>query len=196
MATYAEVQAQILNDLHRDDLTDQVQTAMSNALTKLRMERFWFNETQTSFTVTVTSDYAITSVLPSLLEIDAVRVWDNGSPIELLRAHWDSLNSLDETDSTGIPSHWAVHHQMLRLYPAPNSTMSVEVVGLKELSLSAWCSYAPMLVRSTAEVELYGLVTHDMQGASRAAEFARNERDAIARRGATMAASGEVRPYL
>lgn len=196
MSTYAEVQAAILNDLHRSDITAEVQTAMSNALERLRMDRFWFNETQTSFTATLTADYAIGTVLPTLLEIDAIRVWQNGSPIAMDRAHWTELNDLDETLVNGTPSHWAVHHQMLRIYPTPNATLSIEVVGLKELSLSAWCSYAPLLVRATAEVELYGMVTHDMAGAGRATEMARVAREAILRRGATFAASGEVMGYL
>ena len=196
MATYAEVQAAILNDMHRSDLTAEVQTAMSNAIERLRMERFWFNETQVSFTATLTADYLIGTVLPKLLEVDSLRVWHNGTPTEIDRAHWVDLNSYDETLVNGTPSSWAVHHRLLRIYPTPNETMSIEVVGLKELSTSAWCSYAPLLVRSTAEVELYGMVTHDMTGAQRAAEMARVTGDALRRRSPTMAADGEVRGYL
>ena len=196
MATYAEVQALILGATHRTDITAQVQTAMANALPKLRMDRYWFNEVQTSFTVTLTAVYAIGTVLPTTLEIDTVRVWDNGHPVALRRVHWDTLADLDETLVTGLPSSWAVHHQMLRIYPTPNSTASMEVSGLKELSLSAWCSYAPTLVRALAEVELYSLVLHDPAGAQRVAEIVALEKDALRRRTSGMAASGEIRGYL
>jgi hypothetical protein len=196
MATYAEVLASIMGDLHRTDITAQAQTAMTNACAKVEMDRYWFNEGEASFTVTVTCDYAITTVLPTLLELDTLRVWDNGSPVELERVHWDTLTDLDETLVTGVPRHWAVHHQMLRLYPTPDSTATVQVTGLKSLSVSAWCSYAPTLIRTMAEVELYALVLHDEASAQRAAGYALGEKAALLRRSGTMAASGEVRGYL
>lgn len=196
MATYAEVQALILGDLHRTDLTTAVQTAMANARDKVRMDRFYFNEAQSSFTVSTTALYAISTVLPTALEVDTVRVWHNSSPSALRRLHWDTLADLDETLVTGLPSAWAVHHQMLRLYPTPDQSLAVEVSYLKDLSVSAWCSYAPTLVRAMAEVELYNLVLHDPAGAQRAAEAVQIERAALLRRQPSMAASGEIRGYL
>ncbi|MCO5761423.1 MAG: hypothetical protein NHG36_07915 [Chromatiaceae bacterium] len=196
MTTYADVQALILGDLHRDDLTTQVQTAMANAVTELRMERLYFTEYQTSFTATLTCNYAVDTVLPSLLEMDTIRVWDNGSPLRLSRVPWQDLADTDETLVTGTPSAWAVHHRMLRLYPTPDSTCSIEVSGLKDLSLSAWCSYAPTLVRATAQIELYTLVLHDEQAAARAAAYAQREKAKLLRRLPSIASGGELRPYL
>jgi hypothetical protein len=196
MATFTEVRDLILGDLHRNDLTTQVEAAMSNVVAQLQMERFYFNETQESFTATLTSDYAVGTVLPTLLSIDHIRVWQAGHPMALDRGHWIDANAEDETLGTGTPSHWAVHHQMLRLYPRPSQTMSIEVVGLKNLSASAWCSYAPTLMRAQSQVELYTLVLHDVQGAQRAAAYAQVEKERVQRRLATMATSGEVRPYL
>lgn len=196
MTTYAQVQELILGDLHRDDLTAQVQTAMTNAITELRMERFYFNEYQTSFTATLTCSYAVDTVLPAALEIDTVRVWDNGSPMRLERLAWQDLADTDETLVTGTPSAWAVHHRMLRLYPTPDSTCSIEVTGLKDLSLTIWCSYAPTLVRATAQIELYTLVLHDEQAAARAAAYAQREKLKLLRRLPSLASGGEVRPYL
>jgi hypothetical protein len=57
----------------------------------------------------------------------------------------------------------------------------VDAIGLVDLSLTAWCGYAPTLVRATAEVELYALVTHDMAGAQRAMEVAKAEREYLLR---------------
>jgi hypothetical protein len=196
MATYAEVQAMILDDLHRADLTAQVQTAMANVLPKLRMDRYHFNELAGNFTTTTNSEYDIATALPGFLQIDQIRVWDNGTPCLLMRTHWNDLYTEDETATTGCPTHWAVHHQMMRLLPTPDASYSVEALGLADLSLSAWCSYAPTLVRAAAEVELYALVTHDMEGAQRAMEVAKAEREYLLRRQPTFAASGEVRPYL
>src|SRR5512139_29192 len=196
MATVAEVQAQILGDLHRSDLTAQTATAMSNVLDKLRMERFWFNEMQASFSITTTSAFDLTTYLPTLLQLDTARVWHNGAAIALNRAHWSDLADLDEVDDTGVPSQWAVHHQTLRLYPTPVEDMVLEVSGLKDVSLTAWCSYAPTLVRTVAEIELYTLVTHDVQGAQRAVEYAKMEMDVIRKRLPDFATGGEVRGYL
>ena len=196
MATYAEVQAMILNDLHRADITAEVQTAMANILPKLRMDRYWFNEVASNFTTTTNSEYDLTTALPRMLQIDEIRVWDNGTPYVLMRSHWPDLYREDESDTTGCPTHWAVHHQMMRLFPSPDASYSVEAIGLTDLSLSAWCSYAPTLVRAAAEVELYALVTHDMEGAQRAMEVAKAEREYLLRRQPTFAAGGELRPYL
>lgn len=196
MATYAEVQAMILNDLHRADITAEVQTAMSNVLPKLRMDRYWFNELAGNFTTSTNSEYDLGAALPGFLTIDEIRVWDNGTPYVLMRSHWQDLYTEDESDTTGCPTHWAVHHQMMRLYPSPDASYSVEAIGLRDLSLTAWCSYAPTLVRAAAEVELYALVTHDMEGAQRAMEIAKAEREYLLRRPTTFAAGGEVRPWL
>jgi hypothetical protein len=196
MATYAEVQALILDDLHRADLTTQVQTAMANVVQKLRMDRYWFNEQTCNFTTTTNSEYDLPTALPCLLVIDQIRVIDNGTPYLLMRSQWADLYTEDEVATTGCPTHWAVHHQMMRLYPTPDASYSVEAIGLKELSLTAWCAYAPTLVRAAAEVELYALVTHDMEGAQRAMEVAKAEREYLLRRPMTFAAGGELRPYL
>jgi hypothetical protein len=196
VATVTEVQTQILGDLHRSDLTAQAATAMSNAVNKLRMERFWFNEMQASFSITTTSAFELATYLPTLLQLDTARIWHNGAAIALDRMHWSDLADLDEVDDTGVPSSWAVHHQVLRLYPTPNENMVLEVSGLKELSLTAWCELAPTLVRTVSEIELYTLVTHDVQGAQRAAEYTKMEMDALRKRLPDFATGGEVRGYL
>lgn len=196
MATFTQVRDLILGDIHRNDLTTQVETALGNAVTKLRMDRFWFNETQASFTASATSDYDLATVLPTILTIDQARVWHNGHPTPLDRVDWEQVNWIDEGLGTGTPSCWAVHHQLLRIYPTPSETMSVEVVGLRELSATAWCSYAPTLMRSMAQVEIYTLVLHDEAAAMRAAAYAQGERAALIRRPATAASNGQIKPYL
>ena len=169
---------------------------MSNAVSKLRMDRFWFNETQTSFTATLTTDYDLATVLPNMIVADYMRIWHNGHPTPIDRIDWDEINWTDETLGSGTPACWAVHHQMLRIYPAPNETMQVEVVGLRELSATAWCSYAPTLMRAQAEVELYTLVLHDESAAMRAAAYAQGERASLMRRPNTFAEGGNIKPYL
>lgn len=196
MTTLAQVRDLVLGDLHRRDLTAQVETALTNARDKLAMDRFWFNETQLSFTATTTTDYDLATVLPNLLQLDTLRIWNNGTPSVLKRVSWDDLAELDETLGSGVPHSYAVHHQMLRLWPKPTGSMSVEATGLKNLSASAWCSYAPVLMRTMATVEICSLVTHDEAGAMRAAAYAQGERVSLGRRLATLDAAGQVRPYL
>lgn len=196
MATYAEVQALILNDLHRTDLTSAVQTAMANAVAKLEYDRFWFNEGRASFTATATAYFQLSTVLPTILQIDELRAWEDGTVSRLDRTWHDALAGHDEVLTTGSPSHWAVHHQMLQLSPTPDATLVVEASGLLDLSVTAWCSYAPSLVRAAAEVELYGLVTHDVDGLARAAQFVELERVALQRRSPMHATGGEVEPWL
>jgi len=196
MATYAEVEASILSDLHRYDITAEVQTAMANVVPKLRMDRYYFNETSGQFVTTTNSEYDLNTILPGFLLIDQMRSWENDSALAMERAAWTDLYEEDEADTTGRPTHWAVHHQMMRLWPTPDSSMTVDAIGLVDLSLTAWCGYAPTLVRATAEVELYALVTHDMAGAQRAMEVAKAEREYLLRRGITFDASGQVRPFL
>lgn len=196
MTTFAEVRDSVLTDLHRRDLTSQVETALRNAADKLAMDRYWFNETQSSFTVTTTSDYDLATVLPTMLAVDTMRIWNNGTPSVLRRISWDSLAELDETLGNGVPHSYAVHHQMLRIYPTPSGSMSIEASGLKSLSASAWCSFAPVLMRTMAQVEICALVTHDEAGAQRAAAYALGEKESLRRRLATLDSGGEVRPYL
>lgn len=196
MATYAEVLGLILGDLHRPSMTAEAVVAMTNMRDKVRMDRYWFNEATWGFVSTSNSEYDVATNLPDMLAIDKIRIQHNGDPLPLERGHWEDLYALDDDTYTGPPTHWAVHHQMLRLYPTPDVSYSVEAIGLKDLSISAWCSYAPTLVRAIAEVELFALVTHDMEGAARAMEVAKAEREYLLRRSPTFQQGGEVRPYL
>lgn len=196
MTTFAQVRDYVLDDLHRRDLTTQVELALYNARDKLAMDRYWFNEGVTSFTATTTTDYDLATVLPTLLQVDTIRIWHNGTPSTLKRVSWDDLAELDETLGNGVPHSYAVHHQLLRIYPAPSASMSIEAAGLKNLSASAWCSYAPVLMRAMAQVEICALVTHDDAGMQRAAAYALGEKASLGRRLATLDSGGQVRPYL
>jgi hypothetical protein len=197
MTTAAEVRDLILGDIHRSNLTTQVETAMANTLTHLRQDRYYFNEGVTSFTATLATDYEIPTYLPDILEVDELRIWHAGAPYVVDRIDWGEMSTLDESSGTSAPpSFWSVHHQLLRIYPEPSATMTVEVTGLKELSIGAWCSYAPTLIRSYAQVELYSLVLHDDARAMTVAQYAQAERAKLARRLPTFDSGGTLRPYL
>lgn len=162
MATRGNLIDRIISELHLESgsYTAQVINAIDSAVAFYRPERFWFTEGTTSVTLATASSITLSSDLPDSVVIDNIRVADNtGTFYPLVKETWTEFQAHESM--TSEPSYWALHHQMIHVWPTNNATRTVEVEWSGRVTMSAsnssscvWTNEAEELIRLHAECDL------------------------------------------
>ncbi len=182
--TYGTMQAQIADEIMRDDLGPQIKTAIQTAITRHQSARFSFNETYADFNTVIGAD-EYKSGSPGyptdLIYMDAVWCTANGSRLPLIQKNWEQFDAMRGTanGNTGRPTHYATFRGSLFIYPVPDQVYSMRVTYLKKLSTlsldsdtNAWITDGEEVIRMRAEQILYQTVLNDPDLASLAKEAA------------------------
>lgn len=165
MATLGTMRARIARELQIDATTfaTEIDAAIFTAIARYDDKDFWFlDAVQATFTLTSTTQYALTTVLPGRSQIKTVSVHINGATSELhLRTLEEMLAFEYDQDYTGDPLFWSIDHDRLLVQPKPNRTYTAEVYYTSRATLTAsasasgvWTTEAEELVRLTAEIDL------------------------------------------
>jgi hypothetical protein len=209
MATYGDMQTRIADEIHRDDLTSQIQNAILSAVAFYAGQRFSGNEKRgTITTISGTRFYATDTASPGTLptdiaEIDSVVLTVSGRDYQLERVAYDHLESIDAgaTLTLGDPTVWAWYSGQLRLYPTPNAartvTLSYQTI-LTALSSSSdsnfWTNDGEALIRSRAKRSLAMHYTMDQVLSQAMGVAEQEELTALKRRADKLISSGRIRP--
>lgn len=205
MSTYAELKAQIADDLRRSDLTSQIARAVLSSVRDHGAERFWFNETR-SYTRALsagTSEYSLSEQAPvsRFVKIDWVKVPIGGIDSELTRVDPREMEILHASTVTGSPCDWTMYADRIRFYPTPDASYTATIAGhyrLVELEdetdENAWTTEAFDLIRYSALKRIFAFPVRnpDMAQMATAAEeleltYLRRETDRLKRSGQMMA---------
>lgn len=154
-------------------MSTEVQNAVLDAVKYYQGMRFYFNEASVDFNLSLTTMYSLSSKVPKLVAIDTFKVWSGSVPYLINSASWMDLEKWDyETGSASTPTDYAIHHEMMRVYPRPNVTLSAQVNYHKSITQSAsnssstvWMNEASDLIRARAKGLLYATVLLDSQQA-------------------------------
>lgn len=176
MATFGDIKTRIASELVRDDLAiggeneGAVENHIRAAIRLYGKRNFWFIRTVSSSATTTASQNYITR--PTTIErITRVSIpalgWD------LDREDLECIEESDEpTAQTGQPVVYAEKGATLRLWPTPNDTFTVKIVGtslLTELAedtdTNAWTTYAEDLLVGHAKMSLCRSILRDPEGA-------------------------------
>lgn len=202
MPTLGDLKTRIYSELHYTEST-AVQNAVESAIRSFIDQRFWFNEAQTTFALSLTTMYSLASKLPNLAELDTLKVWVNSRPYLLSRQPWAKLEDWDAGTGTGTPCDYAIHHEMLRLYPSPSATYTAEASYLKKISMTAsasassvWTNEAFDLIRHRAKALVYAEWMLDTENAQRCETLAQMELDRLQRQTSRFKSTDRVEPYL
>lgn len=157
--TVAAMTAKILGELDRDDLTQEVSTAIVAAVSWYAHERFFFNEGQHVFTTATASEaYEIATVL----EIDSAAITVNGHPYRLTPRTFQYIDANRDPAYVGYPDDFAVFNDRIYLHPIPNKTLTVVVSGcIAPATLSStadtnvFLQHAEELIRCHAKADIY-----------------------------------------
>lgn len=180
MATYLELQTEIADQLARSDLTNQIKTAIKDAIEHYQRQQFYFNEERTLTFSTVdgqefygSSDNAN---IPNLAVINVLTATINGNRVPLTAKPYGVLDEISpDTNLEGSPIYYAYYARQIRFYPIPDKAYPIRVSGIWRLTeLSAdqdenvWTTEARQLIRARAVAALALDYQHDEQMALRA----------------------------
>lgn len=165
MATLGTMRARIARELQIDATTfaTEIDAAIFTAIARYDDKDFWFLEAvQTTFTLSATTQYALTTILPGRSAIKTVSVYINSAGTELqLRTLEEMLDFDYDQDYTGDPLFWCIDHDRMLIQPKPRQTYTAEVYYTVRASLTAsasasgvWTNEAEELVRITAEIDI------------------------------------------
>lgn len=212
MSTLGQLKAKIADDLARGDLTSQIADAITEAIVYHSKERFWFNEytianPATFSTVSGRALYgaADSASIPLLIRLDTVFATIGGNLFPLRSsdpAELYYLNNNGGSGSQGQPIAYAHDGSSLTIYPVPNGTYTVSLLGHYRLDVptsdagsNAWTTEALELIRATAKASLNANVIREIQSAEVYEGIAARHLDALRRETARRTMRGRIKPW-
>ena len=203
--TYGTMQDRIADELARTDLTSQIPKSILSAIAHYERQRFYFNETQFTFSTVANQEYytsADSSQIPQLSQIDTVRITVNSSTYTLLNRDFAYLEAVQTSSTyTGDPTEYAYYAQQIRLYPIPSAVRTIQISGLQKFTAlsatadtNAWMTDAEELIRARAKYDLFMHVIRSPEEALLMREAERDSYLALVSDTTTRVSTGRFRP--
>ena len=182
MSTYGTMQTRIADELVRDDIASQIQNAILTAITMWEGTRLWFNEKRYALSTVADQEYYDWSAMvmasdssalgtgESLLEVDSIRIENNGNWFPLRPQTMDYFDEVQAPSAqyTGVPYDYTIFGNQLRLGPIPDAVYTLTISGLARLptlsldsDTTAWMTEGEALIRNQAKIILAQDVLQD-----------------------------------
>lgn len=170
MGTLADLKARIIAETTRDDLNDDLandlNTVIGDAIEQFAAERWWFNEGRATPNFTAG---AMLQALPAGLRIlDKLFLVNGGVRAEMTARTVDEIDAYYSTPSSGQPTDYAFLGAQLYVWPTPNLayatlwnivqdvTPVLDFTAAAGTQANAWTSGVPAeLIVAQAKVRLY-----------------------------------------
>lgn len=203
--TYGTMQDRIADELSRSDLTSSIQNAIQTAIKYYERRRFYFNETQNSFSASASQEYygsADATFIPSMALIDSLTITVNGTTYPVRSRTWAYIDQVQTNSGyVGDPTDYVYYNRQIRFYPIPQQSDRTFNISFIErfdtlsatTDTNAWMIDAEELIRCRAKYEIY---MHKIQNAEKAGLMKAAEADALTVvEGETFGRiSGKIRP--
>lgn len=203
--TFVDLRNQIATDLTRDDLANEIKSAVNDAIDNYETSRFYFNVTRslTFPTVPGQSAYGAAALpqIPDIIEIDNLFMFDGTRPIELDKYEADEFEWL-QGSMTGAdrPVAYTFVDSQILLWPVPIAVytmrphMHYKLAPLVEdTDTNAWCNDAEQLIRCHAKLLLYANLIEDTEGMQRMQLQIQPLLDRLAYKTSARQATGQIR---
>jgi hypothetical protein len=163
MSTFAQMEARIISELHRDDIASVVDDYINDAISHYSRYRFWFNEKKAVLpTIAGTPDYNWPT---DLVQLDSLVITVNNTFTPLRQISPREMDELYTTVSQrGSPYCFSLYQKAYRLYPTPDAvytltqyylfTVPAETTGSAVENM--WTKEAEELIRTRAKKLLVG----------------------------------------
>lgn len=203
MSTLGDLKTRIYSEIHQTLSTETLNACM-DAVKYYQDKRFYFNEASVNFNLSLTTQVALSAIIPKLIAIDTLKVWSGGTPYLLRPLSFVTIERWDyETGSANTPTDYAIHHEYLRIYPRPSVTLSAQANYHKAITMSAsnssstvWTNEASDLIRYRAKGLLYSTVLLDPQQAQVEQVLEMQALNRLFSRTVKMVSSGKIKKYL
>ena len=179
MATLDDLKTRIITETNRDDLTDDLATALdeviSRAIEFYAVQRFTFNEYRQTASTVASNQYV---TLPSGVRmIDYLSVTVGANAYPLRPQAWQVIEEWNGYATTsGQPTDYSVQSGQVRLYPVPNIAYVLTFLGVYDVtpaldysdgtSTNAWLTDGYDLIAARVRYLLYRDYFRDDAGAS------------------------------
>lgn len=207
MAMLGDLKARIVSEMNRDDLLDDLATALntaiSDAIGNYANERFWFNESRTVGQLTAGQEY---TPLPSgVRTIDQFYLTVGGVRYLLAKREMDEIENLYTVPQTGQPTDYAIFGTQARLWPTPNivyptiwltvSDVTPPIVDFTDNTQSNyWTNDGQWLISQRAKTLLYRDTFKDPINAGAASASEREAYGNLKGESNRRIATGRIRP--
>lgn len=180
MATRANLESTIADDLARTDLNGQITTAVNTAIRAYRSTRLPFNE-QYRVTATLTLGEAViplANLSYRFRNVDRVRLVRNSNDyLDLYRRDYNWIMSRQDIVTSTQPAEWCIYNNTVHFDSNADQTYTLLFDGVVDLgegtslsysvsSEAAWFNDGRELIRHRAKRELYAYTLKDMELAS------------------------------
>jgi hypothetical protein len=204
MSTLAQMRSRIADDINRNDINTQIDKAINRAIRfYYNSERFWFNETVTTFsTIANQNDYGSSDGIPStLLEIDYLKLINSGKEFELDERTYQYIQSINGGNYAGQPTDYAYYQGKIYLYPTPNQIWTISLSYRKsyaELSSDSdtndFTTYAEDLIEARASWWVYKRILKDYEAAKDSKNEELEALTALSNATYALTATGQITP--
>ncbi len=208
MDTYGDLVAEVVNETRRS-MSDVISNLVLDAIAYYEPERFWFNQTTQSFSISASQD-TYTSVDASFItriqEFDTLRLTVSSADKPTLEKWtWGMMEDLNYPTSYGEPYAYAYWGQSIRFYPVPDGGYEIRFSGVvadTSLSLSTdvnnWTQRGKGkdLIKWRAESMLYAHYLRDDVNAGRCIARENQELDKLKKKTGRVQSTGTIEPSL
>ncbi len=212
MSTLGDMKAEIAGDLGRSDLTSYIETCIKRAIEMEQTRRYWFNQSRDMTFQTTAGRWRYSSFsfgpitsMEDLVEADEVWVEDlNGNRYgPLMRWGRDEIEAANDASAArNRPSRFAMFGAEMFLYPAPDKTYTVRVVGHYKLAApssdtetgNAWMTHAYRVILPLAKSLIYQSRIRNYQAAQTDYQTYLAERKTLLRDGMMKLSDNTIRP--
>lgn len=179
MATLADLKARIIAETNRDDLADDLATALdeviSRAIEFYAVQRFTFNEYRQTATTVANNQYVTLPAGTRMIDYLSVTVGSNAYPLR--SQAWQVIEEWNGYATTsGQPTDYSVQTGQVRLYPVPNTAYPLTFLGVADVtpaldysdgaSTNAWLTDGYDLIAARVRYLLYRDYFRDAEGAN------------------------------
>lgn len=169
--TLTDMRNRIADELHRSDLTTEIDRQIQSAIEHYETSRFRWNEKKDVAIATTVQGQREYSLSSDFLEFDTLKIVYNGTfiPLRLKTYQWIDENDSQEVAIEGTPAYYTTYGDtqgVLRIFPTDNQTHSLigayhyrTALTYTASSSEAWFTQGEELIRSRAKaaVEIFRL---------------------------------------
>lgn len=165
-ATLAGLRTRIITETNRDDLSDELATALDqaiqDAITYYEAERWWWDEGRTTSTCTIGNEYTNRPTGASIVDRPFLLV--NNVRFRITKRSMEYIEGLYTAPISGQPTDYCEFGDQIRLWPTPNVAYTIIWLYLKDetaldysvpTSANAWTAQGQSLIAARAEMLLW-----------------------------------------
>lgn len=140
--------------LNRFDMHSEISSAAQQVIRAMENQRFWFNETATTLTCSVSVETV--AVPTNFLSIQYLQVTQNSANIALVPVPFDMIRFLNINNTLGLPTRYCQFGPYFHLANIPDSAYPIPCYYIKKLPALSAATDTNDWLSAAEDVVVYG----------------------------------------